>query len=309
MSVASAAGYVQYSDTDISYIPQLFAPSVLVKYYAKSVIPAITNTSYEGVIKNFGDKVTIRTRPDITVKNYTKGMTLEDETPESPPVDLLIDQAKYYSFIIDTVDEKQADIVLSNEFTSDAAEAMRIKVDTDVLGTVYADAHASNQGATAGAVSESYNLGSAGSPVAVSKANVLDYLTMAGTVLDEQNVPENDRWGVLPAWMRYMLMNSDLKNVSVTGDPASTIRNGRIGEIDRLTLYLSNLGSKVADGAHTAYNVMFGQKDAITYAAQLVKNENLRADRKFGMKYRGLQVYGRKVVKPEGLVNLYCRKG
>jgi len=48
MSVTPAAGYPQYSDATINYIPQLFAPSTLVKYYAKSVLTAISNTKYEG---------------------------------------------------------------------------------------------------------------------------------------------------------------------------------------------------------------------------------------------------------------------
>jgi hypothetical protein len=47
----------------------------------------------------------------------------------------------------------------------------------------------------------------------------------------------------------------------------------------------------------------------LTFAAQLTKNENLRCSDTFGWEYRGLYVYGRKVVKPEGLVHLYCYKG
>ena len=49
--------------------------------------------------------------------------------------------------------------------------------------------------------------------------------------------------------------------------------------------------------------------DAVTYAAQLVKNETLPATDTFGREYRGLQVYGYKVVKPQGLVHLYAYKG
>lgn len=309
MSVNAAANYPQYADTSIRYIPELFAPATLVKYYANSVVAAITNTKYEGQIKTMGDKVNIRTRPNITIRSYLKGQTLTSEAPESAPVVLSIDQGLYYDFVIDDVDDKQADIVLSSEFTEDAANQMRIAIDTDVLGSVYADASAYNAGLTAGKISAAYNMGVSGTPLAVTKNNVVEVITAVNAVLDEQNVPDNDRWGVLPAWFRYLIMNSDLKNASITGDAKSIIRNGQIGEIDGTMLYKSNLLSVVTDGSVKATHMLFGQKDSVAFAAQLVKNENLRAPQKFGVEYRGLHVYGRKVVKPEGLVHLYCYKG
>ena len=132
---------------------------------------------------------------------------------------------------------------------------------------------------------------------------------MCGTVLDEQNVAEENRCITVPAWFRYLIMNSDIKNASIMGDAQSIVRNGRVGEVDRLTLFMSNLLSVVLDGTTNVTNIIANQKDAITYAAQLVKNENLRASKKFGWEYRGLKVYGYKVVKPEGLVHLYAYKG
>jgi hypothetical protein len=48
MSVDPIGGYPQYADASINYIPQLFAPSTLVKYYAKSSVAAVSNTKYEG---------------------------------------------------------------------------------------------------------------------------------------------------------------------------------------------------------------------------------------------------------------------
>jgi len=309
MSVAPAAGYPQYADSDIAYIPQMYATTTLVKYYAKSAVTAITNTKYEGEIRDAGDKVIIRTRPSITIRDYKKGQKLEKETPESAPVTLLIDKAKYYDFVVDDVDSKQADIVLSSEFTDDASEQMRIAIDTDVLGSIYADADSYNQGQSAGRISQDLNLGVNGTPLLVTKQNVIEVLTLVGTVMDEYNVPEENRKIVVPAWFRYLIMNSDLKNASITGDGTSIVRNGRVGDVDRLTLFMSNLLSVVTDGTDRVTNIIACQMDAITYAAQLVKNETLRAADTFGREYRGLNVYGYKAVKPQGLVWLYAMKG
>lgn len=308
MSVAVASGYPQYADASIAYIPKLYAKLMVPKYYAASVLTAISNTKYEGVIRDQGDEVIIRTRPTITIFSYTKGQTLNPQTPSSPPVKLLIDQGKAYDFVIDVVDEKQADIVLSDEFLADSAEQMKIAVDTDVLGYVYTEAAAANKGATAGAISGAYNLGTTGSALAIDSTNALNVLTRVSSVFDEQNVPESDRCIVIPTWYRYLLLNGDLKNASLTGDDKSPVRNGRLGEVDRLTIYTSNLLSTTVDGGATCYNAFACHKDALTFAAQLVRNESLPATRTFGREYRGLHVYGRKVVKPEALVHLYIRK-
>lgn len=308
MSVQVVAGYPQYADANIAYIPQLYAAQTLVKYYAASVMAAISNTKYEGQIKDMGDKVIIRQRPTITTFPYKKGQKLNPETPSAAPLELLIDQAEAYDFVIDTIDEKQADIVLADEFTTDASEQMKIAIETKILNAIYASAHAKNKGAAAGAKSGLFGLGVSGTPIGLTKANIIEYITAVKAVLKEQNVPDGKMWMVLPEVFRWLIVNSDLKNASLTGDSQSILRNGRIGEIDGMTIYSSNLLNSVTDGSYTAWHIIAGNLDALTFAAQLVKNEVVPAQSTFGKEYRGLQVYGYKVVKPEGLVDLYAYK-
>ena len=114
---------------------------------------------------------------------------------------------------------------------------------------------------------------------------------------------------VVPPWFRWLIMNSDLKNASVTGDGQSVVRRGRVGEVDRFTLYMSTLLADTTDGSNTVTNIMAGHRDAITFAAQLVKNESLPSPEEFGREYRGLQVWGSLVAKPEALCWLYAYKG
>jgi hypothetical protein len=199
-----------------------------------------------------------------------------------------------------------------NTFSADAAEQMKIAIDSDVLDTISGASYAAtlvstNKGATAGAISASYNLGATSGPVQLTKANVLEYIIDCGSVLDEQNVPETGRWLLLPSWAANLIKKSDLKDASMTGE-STTLRNGRIGIIDRFTLYLSNNLMSVTDGSFTAYSCLFGTNAAITFAAQMTKMETLRAESTFGDLVRGLNVYGFKIVKPEALGLLYCRK-
>jgi hypothetical protein len=175
--------------------------------------------------------VWIRTVPTITIRDYQKGGTLIVERPDNPKVSLSINFAKYFNCVCDDIDKHQADIALMDVWAGDAGEQMKLAVDTDILANIYASADATNKGLTAGRKSASFNLGATGSPYAVTAANVVDLITAAATVADEQNWPESGRWLVIPAWMRYLLMNSDLKNASLSGDESSILRNGRIGMI------------------------------------------------------------------------------
>lgn len=302
--INAAAGTPQYSGT---FIPEIWSGKLLVKFYAATVLAAISNTDYEGEIKDVGDKVIIRQVPDITIRDYSKGQSLQIERPEAPNKELLIDKAKYFNFICDDIDKHQTDIALMDSWSRDASQQMKIAVDTGFLGDVYSDAHADNIGVTAGAISGGFDMGASGDPHQVTKANVLDTIVDSGTVLDEQNIPAEGRWMILPAWTCGMILKSDLKDASLSGDGTSMLRNGRIGVIDRFEIFNSNLIATGTD-TYTVYNAMCGHKSALSFAAQMTNMESLRAESTFGTLVRGLNVYGYKVLKPEALVHLYIYK-
>jgi hypothetical protein len=316
----AGSGTDSYSGAS-GFIPEVWSGKLQVKFYKSTVLGEITNNDWEGEIKGQGDKVYIRTIPTINISNYQKGMNLTSQVPTSTPLELNIDKGKYFQVVLDDVDEVQADVKLMDIFTNDASQQMKIAVDGDVLGSVFADAATANKGATAGAISGDINLGSTGAPRQVTSANVLDMLLDMGQCLDEQNVPEDGRWAVLPAWMASMIKRSDLKQAYLTGDSVTPLRNGKIGMIDRFTVYISNNLSKVtdlgSDGAaggtggaadKSAWNIMAGTRDAISFASQITNVETLRAQTTFGNIMRGLNVYGYKVTKPEALVAGYVSK-
>lgn len=303
--VSNSPGTPQYSGT---FVPEIWSGKLLVKFYAATVIAAITNTDYEGEIRDVGDKVIIRTVPDIQIRDYSKGQSLQIQRPESPNTELEIDKAKYFNFICDDIDKHQTDLALMDSWARDASQQMKIVVDREFLGDVYADADSDNKGAAAGAETGGFDMGSTGSPFPVSKANVLDFIVDVGTVLDEQNIPEEDRWMILPPWACGTIQKSDLKDASLAGDGTSILRNGRIGMIDRFTIYDSNLLTKVSDSGKIAFHAMAGHKSAISFAAQMTKMESIRSEQTFGTLVRGLNVYGYEVLKPESLVDMYIYK-
>ena len=235
-------------------------------------------------------------------------MKLTYDRPESPSIELLIDKGFYWAFIVDHVDKYQADVPLMDNWSRDASEQLKISLDTDVLAWMAPLAHASNKGATAGRKSAAFNMGVTGTPVLSTPTNILDSIVDMGTVLDEQNCPEDGRFIVMPPLFIGMIKKSDIKDASLTGDGSSVLRNGRVGMIDRFTLYSSNLLGTASDGG-TCYLMPFGHKMATTFATQITETENLKAESTFGDLIRGLLVYGRQVVKSETLGQFYARKG
>lgn len=306
MAYPNASGTPSYSGT---FIPEIWSKKLIEKFYDTTVLTAISNTDYEGEIRSQGDKVKIRTIPSLAINDYKSGQTLTNQRPESNIVELLIDKGKYWSAIVDDVQETQADINLMNMWSQDASEQMKIAIDSQVLGSITPDIAAANKGATAGRISGNINLGVTGTPLSVTTANILDFILDMGQVLDEQNRPEQGRFLVMPYWATTLLKKSDIKDASLTGDGSTPLRNGRVGMIDRFTIYQSNNLTKVSDGGNMAFDFIGGVKNGLTFASQLTKTETLRAESTFGDIMRGLQVFGYKVVDGESLVHGYAYKG
>lgn len=288
-------------------IPEIWSLKTLIKFYKATVFGEIANTDYEGEITKHGDKVIIRTIPDISIRDYKIGQGLQYDRVTPSTVELLIDQGKYYGLAINNVEKAQSDLQYMDDWATDAAQQLKISIDSGILGAIYTDADASNAGLTAGKESASYNLGVAGTPREVTKENILDVIVDLGSVLDEQNVPETDRYIVMPPKFCGMVKKSDLKDASMTGDSISPMRNGKLGMIDRFTLYSSNNIATGTDGSDKVYNIIAGQKSALTFASQLINTEIIDNQNDFGKLMRGLQVYGYEVIKPEALVHLYAK--
>jgi len=311
-----------YSGT---FIPQLWSKKLNAKFFANTMLSEISNTSWEGEIKNQGDSIRIRTAPSITINDYAgAGSTLTAEVPTPIYLDMQIDKAKYFAVQTNDVLAHQADMDLMNMFTEDAAKQMKIAIEDEVFFQwfVTEGAAAANKGATAGAISGAYNLGTDAAPInEATPANVLNAILEMSAALDEQNVPEDGRWLIITPRDRNLLMQSNIAQAYFTGDQSSTIRSGKIGMLDRFTVYVSNLLPKgttdkamvrglddVANGGASVGSkprrmMIGGTGHACAFAAQITKTEPLRNQTDFGDIVRGLNVYGRKVVKPEALVS------
>lgn len=311
----NGASFAQYSG---KFIPQMWSSKLNAKFYKATVYGEIANTNWEGEIRNQGDKVIINNIPTISIRNHTVGVALTYDVPVPSTVDLNVDKGKYFAFEVDDVMEYQAQPKLMDTFSDDAAMQMKISIDSTTLFNTFSLAAAANKGATAGVNSSAYNLGTDSAPISLTGTNVLSVLTSLASVLDEQNVPETERFLLIDPGTRNLLMQSNLAQAQITGDSTSMVRNGKIGMIDRFTVYVSNnlpkatVGNNYASGdgseGGTALGgavrrraIVAGHKSAVAWAAQMSKLETVRNQNAFGELVRGLNIYGYAVVKPEAL--------
>ena len=314
-------------DTNPSYsgafIPTLWSGKLLAKFYQNTMLSEVTNTDYEGELKNQGDTVRIRLAPSISISDYTVGQNLSYEVPTPIFQDMQVNKGKYFGVQVNDVLSYQSDMNLMNMFTEDAAKQLKIAIENEVFfnSFVTEGPAAANEGGTAGAISAAYNLGTDVAPIdQATPENVLKAILRMSTVLDEQNVPEDGRFLIISPFDRHLLMQSNIAQAYFTGDQSSTIRSGKIGMLDRFSVYVSNLLPKGEAGkalvaglsatstggavtnAKARRTMIAGTKAATSFAMTINKTEPLRNQTDFGDIVRGLAVYGRKVVKPEALV-------
>jgi hypothetical protein len=310
------AGQVAYGGTAYSgtFIPALWSGKLAQKFYAATVFGEIANTDWQGDISGMGDTVIINTIPTINIYNYSVGQNLNYDVPTPSTITLQINKGKYFGVNVNNVLEYQAKPKLMDMFTNDASMQMKMNIDKDVLLGTYNGGAATNMGATAGKVSGSFNLGTDTAPIALTPANILSYITSLSSVLDEANVPETDRWLVITPVERQILMQSNLAQAQFMGDGSSIMRNGKIGVIDRFTVYVSNLTPRAAaaqnfsggaqGGALKRHSIVAGHKSGISFASQIAKVESLQNPNDFGNLVRGLNVYGYGVTQPDALALL-----
>jgi len=281
MAYSSSSGSFSFAAGEQHFIPEVFSKKLQAKFYAQTVLSEVTTNEYEGEISGLGNKVNIRAVPAVTVADYTGTLSYSDVT--SSTIELNIDKAKSYAFKVDDILRTQADIDFMNEAARDAAQNMKIEIEQDVFANV-----------AAGSSLTDIN---GGTPATVSTSNVLGFILDAGKTLDENNIPEEDRFMIVNPATASILKQTELRQAYLTGDSVSPLRNGFIGMVDRFKMYVSNNLSTAAG----VTSGLYGHPKAIAYASQFTNTETVRLESSFGDGVRGLAVYGYKVVLPTAI--------
>ncbi|ALP36044.1 P22 coat protein - protein 5 domain protein [Paenibacillus sp. IHB B 3084] len=271
-----------------NFIPTIWSARLNESLKKNLVYGNVVNTDYEGEIQGQGSTVKINSIGAITIGNYDKVAGIGNpQELDATQKTLVIDQAKYFNFQVDDVDAAQANVNLLDGGIVEASYGLANVVDQYLAG-FYTEVKAENA------------IGNDTTPVIPTKDTAYDLLIDLGVMMDENNVPETERFVVVPAWYYGLL----LKDARFTKDP-NIIRTGYVGDIDGMTVYKSN---NVPNTGGAKYKIIAGHKSAISFAGQVDSVEAFRPEKQFSDAVKGLQVFGAKCIKPEALAVLTANK-
>ena len=153
--------------------------------------------------------------------------------------------------------------------------------------------------------------GATDSTPAVGDTFPLTVIARMSRLLDQQNVDTQGRWLVVDPVFMELLKDEDsrLFNADFGG---SGLQNGQVGtNIHGFRVYTSNNLPSVGTGpsftgtnSSTNYGmIVAGHDSAVATAEQINKTETYRDPDSFADIVRGMHLYGRKILRPEALVN------
>lgn len=273
-----------------SFIPELWAKKLLVALEKATVFasPLVVNSDYEGEITQMGDTVHINMVSDPTISTYTRGGTLTYEDLNTADTLLVIDQAKSFSFKVDDIDKRQAAGDVAGPAMARAAYKLRDLQDV-AIEALFAGAASANL----------VNGGSAVTATAAAPTQAYDNVLIPLRVeLDEGNVPQENRFVVIPPWLHGRLLRDDrfVRADAAGGVQGGVQGNGFVGQAAGFNVMVSNNCSLITGDD---YRVSAGVPDAITFANQILETEALRLQTTFADAVRGLNVWGTKLVRPD----------
>ena len=206
--------------------------------------------------------------PTIGAYNSGEDITIEEMTDKGQI--LSIDQANYFAFYVDDVNQAQSVPGLKEKYQEKAVHGLAVKRDSYVASLI--------KGVTSNVTTAS----------AKTEAAVKTAIDAAIVALRARNFDEDGVIEITPAV--YNLFKNQLITMS-TNNP-EYIRKGIVGMYDNFEVVMSNNLAK--DTSH-AYCDIRGKK-AIAFAGQINEVEALRAEKRFKDIIRGLDTFGAKVI-------------
>ena len=318
MAFGTAAGYGNLPSGN--FAPEIFSQKVLKFFRRASVVEDITNTDYAGEIENFGDTVRIIKEPTVTVSSYTRGSVVNAQDLADDQITMVVDNANAFAFKIDDIEERHSHVNFEALATSSGAFALKRKYDANVLQAISDGAGlagADDASLSGGLTTTNSALGTASAPVNVETDDAgINLMLLMARTLDDQSVPEENRWFVAPPifYEKMFQAGNKIAEVQVTGDASSPLRNGLAipGTLAGFRCYKSTALNSTAGtdqvtltGVATDASeniVLAGHMSSTSTASHIAKTEVVRSTESFSDVIRGLHVFGRKVLRPEAVV-------
>ena len=272
---AFAATNAITTTTAANYIPEMWSDEIIGAFKANLVLAnLVTKIMHNG---KKGDTVHIPsgTRGSASAKSSGNNAVTLIVATESK-TDISIDKHFEYSRLIEDIVGVQAIDSYRKFYTDDAGFALAKRVDTDLhnLGEglqggsttddTYASAVIGSDGST------TFLDASAGNAAAIADAGLRKVIQ----TLDDADVPLSERFLIIPPVEKKSLMGlSRFTEQAFVGEggPANTIRNGYLGDVYGIPIYVStNVDSITCDDTSTVVkSCLLLHRSALGYVEQM----------------------------------------
>ena len=234
---------------------------------------------YEGDVK-YARSVKILGVGEPTIGNYntvlTAGTGIVPEEMSDRGQTLTIDQANFFAFYVDDINQAQSVPGLAEKYQEKATHGLAVKRDSYVASLIKG-------------ITTTGHVTTATAKTADAAMAAIDEAIVA---LRERNFDEEGVIEITPAV--YNLVKTKLVELS-TNNP-EYIKKGIVGMYDGFTVIMSNNMAKDESGSTKyAYCDIRGKK-AIAFAGQINEVESMRSEKFFKDIVRGLDTFGARVI-------------
>jgi N4-gp56 family major capsid protein len=280
----------------LRFRPEIWSAMLLVALRKTLVYagPQIVNRDYEGEITAAGDTVRITSVSRPAVATYVPNVTVinPEELTDSQRT-MVIDQAKFFAFQVDDVDQRQAKGNVIPQAMDESGFALADVID-QYVASFYTGTSVTNV------------LGSTGAPINTFTTATDAYdkvLVPLRTKMSKANVPKAGRYAVVPPeFYASLLLDGRFIKANESADP-STLRNGQVGRAAGFDILESN---NVPNPTGNVFAITAGTNMAISFGEQINKTEAYRPEKGFSDAVKGLALYGAKLVRPDSLAVAYA---
>jgi N4-gp56 family major capsid protein len=260
------------------FIPEVWSDEIIAAYkknlVAANLIKKMNMKGRKGDVVHFPAPA----RGDATAKSAETEVTLIQESGTEKTV--TINQHYEYSRLIEDFAEVQALSSLRRFYTDDAGYALSKRIDTDIL-VLGREA----QGGTANNDYDKAYVGGDGSTLYVNANDNESAITDTGfrraiQRLDDADVPMDNRNFVIPPSARNTIMGLSRFTEQAFVGSGDTIRNGQIGDMYGVKVFVSTNATTTAGGARIA--LLFHPEWAV-----LVEQLGVRVQTQYKQEYLG----------------------
>ena len=281
------------------FVPTIWSARFLRHLDANQVWMGLCDTSWSTEVVSSGDV--------IKIPKFTKAVTIGDyhasnaistaEAATGDVVSLNIDQEKYFNIGVDDVLAAQSQPNILDQFQNRAAIGM-----AEVIEGYLEDIFAANLPA-------GNNVTIAGNNGNLTRAKLWAGINDVTIKMDEDNVPSDGRWIVLPVFFKGKLQQYITETNAIAPVGAEVARQGFFGKIFGMDVYWTTLIDETTVASKNYIQAYAGQgTNQVAYAGQIETIEAYRPEGRFQDSVRGLYVYGGVVTEASTIYGMRVEK-